>query len=232
MNINKNLIIIIPAYNEVRTIKKVVLDWLKIAQKYSGKLLLINDGSTDGTFKILKNLKNKNLILLNQKNSGHCKSIINGYKYAVNKNYKYIFQVDSDDQFSPKDFTKFWRQKDYDFILGYRKKRYDNISRLIITRILILFIIVKFQIFINDANVPYRLINGGKLKMYFDKFKNQKFIPNILLSIFFFKNFKSKTIIITHKKRKFGNSWIVSYKLFKFCINSIIQILKFDVNKL
>ena len=89
---------------------------------------------------------------------------------------------------------------------------------------------VKFRVFINDANVPYRLINVIKLKKYFNKFKNQKFVPNILLSIFFFKNFRSKTIIITHKKRKFGNSWIIKFKLLEFCINAMFQILKFNTN--
>ena len=52
-------------------------------------------------------------------------SVIKGYKYAVDNNYSYIFQTDSDDQFSPTDFEKFWSKRnrldEFDIILGSRK---------------------------------------------------------------------------------------------------------------
>ncbi len=228
--IKKKLIIVMPTFNEEKTIKKVVNDWVKIAKKYSGLLLIINDGSTDDTLKILKDIKNKNIKVINQKNIGHCRSLVKGYKFAIKKSYRHIFQVDSDDQFTTKDFSYFWKNKNYDFLLGYRKKRFDQLIRLIITRILILFIFLRFGVFINDANTPYRLINGKLLKKYFYKIKHTKYVPNILLSIFFFKNFKSKTIIIKHKKRKFGVPWIIRLNLLKFCLRSALKVFKFKTS--
>ena len=70
MSINKNkLAIIIPVFNEEDIIEKVINDWLIIAKKFDGFIIVINDGSSDNSLKILKriNKKSNRLIIINKK---------------------------------------------------------------------------------------------------------------------------------------------------------------------
>ena len=227
---NKRLIIVMPVYNEEQIIKKVVLDWLKIAKKYDGKLLIINDGSTDRTKKILNDIKNINLIKIHQKNSGHGKTLINGYRYALRKKFNYIFQVDSDNQFSSSDFIKLWKKKDiYDFQVGYRIKRYDPNTRLLITRVLRIIILFLFHIYIKDSNSPFRLINKFALSRFMKKGHTKTVVPNIFLSIFCYKKFKCRTVNVNHLERLTGVVWIMKFKLLKFCMTSFYELFKFRI---
>ena len=63
--------------------------------------------------KNISTLLSNKLILLNKKNSGHGPSITFGYKAALKLKPKYIFQVDSDDQFYTSDFSYFWKNRTY-----------------------------------------------------------------------------------------------------------------------
>ena len=227
---NKRLIIVMPVYNEEQIIKKVVSDWLKIAKKYNGKLLIINDGSMDKTKKIINQIKNINLIKINQKNEGHGKTLVNGYKYAVKKNFSYIFQVDSDNQFSSSDFIKLWKKKDlYDFQVGYRIKRYDPNTRLLITRVLRIIILLLFQVIIKDSNSPFRLINKFALNKFMKEGHTKTVVPNIFLSIFCYKKFKCRTVNVSHLERLTGVVWIMKFKLLKFCMTSFYELIKFRI---
>ena len=57
------LIVVIPVYNEEEVINKVINDWLKTIKNLNAKLLIINDGSKDGTLKKLKKIKSKHIII-------------------------------------------------------------------------------------------------------------------------------------------------------------------------
>ena len=180
----KKLLIVIPVYNEQSIINKVIKDWLKIVKKYKGHLLIINDGSTDFTLIKIKQIKSKKIILINQNNQGHGIATLNGYKYGIKNSFRFIFQVDSDNQFSIKNFPKFWSLRNkYDLVLGHRRNRRDPLSRLVITRMLKFFILFRFKIYILDANVPYRLINSEKLKRIINKIPEKTTIPNIFFIV-------------------------------------------------
>ena len=224
---SEKLLIIIPTFNEEKIIKKVIKDWIKVTRKINSKIIVINDGSTDQTLKILKKINYKKLIILSQKNSGHGPAILKGYNYALKTKAEYIFQVDSDNQFFASDFKKFWnKRKNYDLVLGFRKKRYDDNIRLIITRICRYLILLIFGSYIQDANVPYRLMKKKFLIYAFKNFNLKVNVVNIFLSIIASKKgFRIKSINIKHKKRLTGKVWIISYKLFLFCIESLLNIL-------
>ena len=100
------LALVIPVFNEEQVIKTVIKKWLKTTEKINSKIIIINDGSTDKTKKIIESMLTKRIILIN-KNSGHGPSITYGYNEALKLKPKYIFQVDSDDQFHSSDFGYF-----------------------------------------------------------------------------------------------------------------------------
>jgi dolichol-phosphate mannosyltransferase len=230
----KKLAIIMPVYNEQDIIKEVINEWKNVLTKKEFDLVVVNDGSKDKTNFILNTLKKKNnhIKLLNKQNSGHGDSILFGYKYAVSKNYQFIFQVDSDHQFRSADFNKLWKikNKDYDIILGYRKIRKDPIIRIFLSKIILkLFFIIIFQKNILDANTPYRLIKRNFLRTFIFKYcHNKKYLaPNILMCLL------SKKIIsinVEHFKRATGSfKWSLK-KIIYFGIKLIFEMFIFKKN--
>ena len=91
--------VVLPAYNEEETIKGLLISIKRFADP-----IVVNDGSTDGTLKILKEIKVQ--YLNNLENLGYENSILKGLKYARRKNYKYIVTFDSDNQHKIKDLKK------------------------------------------------------------------------------------------------------------------------------
>ena len=231
MSTNKNnLAIIIPVFNEQDIIEKVINDWLFVAKKFDGFIIVINDGSSDNSLKILNKISKKNnrLMVINKKNSGHGPSVYTGYKIALKKKFNFIFQVDSDDQFFSKAFNKLWLLRDENsLILGFRKKRYDSFHRLIITRILKILNLIIFRKFIPDVNIPYRLIGGEFLKKNLKFISSKSLAPNILISIKAAKDKKIKSIVVSHKERLTGMVWIVKFNLIKFMFKVFIEIISF-----
>ena len=225
----KKLAIVIPVYNEEDNIKKVLDDWKIVLDKKDFDIIVVNDGSLDRTNLILKKIKknNNNIKILNKLNGGHGDSILFGYKYAVKKNYQFIFQVDSDNQFSSLDFNKLWkiRNKDFDLILGCRVNRKDPMIRIFLSKIILrFFFIIFFQKYITDANTPYRLIKNKFLKIFLNNCDKKYLAPNILMSLFAKKIIPIK---VGHFQRSKGMIKWPLKKLFFFGIRLIIEIVKF-----
>jgi cellulose synthase/poly-beta-1,6-N-acetylglucosamine synthase-like glycosyltransferase len=109
-NLNTHLIVVIPAYNEVECIASVLQNWLRFLEhslsNTTFNLLVINDGSTDGTGDLLDALakRESRLKVIHQMNGGHGNAVLNGYRMALMHHPDFVFQVDSDDQFLPEDF--------------------------------------------------------------------------------------------------------------------------------
>lgn len=83
----EKLCVVIPAYNEEANIEKVVLDWYPVVEKYGeeSKLLIIDDGSKDGTYQKLMELvaDRPALIVRRKENGGHGSAVLCGYYYAL-----------------------------------------------------------------------------------------------------------------------------------------------------
>ena len=93
------LSIIVPAYNVEQYIEKCVESILNQKTKYKFELIIVNDGSTDNTYSIIQQYKNrKNVVIINQENGGHSSARNSALKHI---NGKYLMFVDSDDYILP-----------------------------------------------------------------------------------------------------------------------------------
>jgi dolichol-phosphate mannosyltransferase len=230
------LVVVIPAYNEEACIHEVVPLWIngiaEVIPLNKFKLLVINDGSRDKTGVILDELTGQypNLIAKHQLNGGHGNAIFNGYQMAVQMNPEFVFQTDSDDQFVPGDFKKFWvKRNESNFILGFREVRNDDPFRLLITRILKYSLLFIYGTYINDANIPFRLIRTSYLSKLLNSLPGKTpFAPNIFLSVLAQKSGqKLFNIPVMHKERETGEVSIRHMKLLKVCWQSFIELTQF-----
>ena len=224
---NDSLYLVMPAYNEAENIENTIKQWYPIVHEIgcNSKLVIVDDGSKDSTLTILDGIKDQYplLVILSKSNSGHGASCIYAYNYAITKKADYIFQTDSDGQTSPNEFWLFWeKRKEYEFIVGSRKKREDGKDRIFVTKILkgILFII--FNVIVEDCNTPFRLMRSNKLNEILKFIPEDFFLSNVIISTISVK-FKYKTlwIPITFKERQGGVNSINFKKITKIGIIAI-----------
>lgn len=211
------LYIIIPAYNEEETIQAVISDWYPVVERVGmeSRLIIINDGSLDKTYEIIcKEAENRpQLLPLTKSNGGHGAAVLYGYKYAI-KHYCaghgdggwYIFQTDADGQTVSEEFWSFWeKRQDYKMIIGYRNKRQDGFSRIIVTKVLKLLIKLCFGVSVKDANTPFRLMEANTLGIQLEAVPNNFNLPNVMISVLYVKRELSiKWIPVTFRPRQGG----------------------------
>lgn len=224
----ETLYIIIPAYNEQDTIAKIVTDWYPILDTYGNedsKMVILDDGSKDNTYKILKQLEHDypKLVPVHKSNSGHGATIRFGYQIALDCHADYIFQTDSDGQTLPSEFKDFWQKRNaYDMLVGWRKHRQDGFSRKLVTKTLKAAIKCCFHVTIPDANTPYRLINCHTLKTCMDFIPENYNLTNVLLSVICEKKqYKNTYLPITFLPRQGGVNSINLRKIFKIGIQAV-----------
>ena len=95
-NKSKELLIIIPAYNEERNIQKVLEELEKPEIAEIADILVMNDASSDSTNTIVK--KHGHTLVTHVFNLGYGSALQLGYKYAIRRNYQYVIQMDADGQ--------------------------------------------------------------------------------------------------------------------------------------
>lgn len=215
---NDSFILVMPAYNEEGCIEKVVSSWMDVVRKNAGsEMLVINDGSKDNTAKILNELTQKypELKVIHKKNEGYGPTILKCFDEAVKTKHKWVFQIDSDDQSLPEDFQKLWdRRTESNFIIGRRVDRRDPLMRVITSRLVTLLNLILFQVYISDANIPYRLINREYLGNILKVFPRNLFFPNMFMAVLAKKDGNALLDIpVNHKERTSGKTFMPQRKL-------------------
>jgi dolichol-phosphate mannosyltransferase len=105
----KDCLTIIPVFNEKNTVTQVVEKTLHHASAFSD-ILLVDDGSSDGSTQILLQLQKKYpqiFLILKEKNYGYGASLNSGFQFAIEKNYSFWITMDCDEQHQPKDLIRF-----------------------------------------------------------------------------------------------------------------------------
>lgn len=127
----KDLSIVISLYNEEESLGELV-EWIEKvmnANRFSYEILMIDDGSTDSSWKIIKSLSEKNSSIRGisfRRNYGKSAALYHGFKAAEGK---VVITMDADLQDSPDEIPELYRmvaEEGYDIVSGWKKQRFDN----------------------------------------------------------------------------------------------------------
>lgn len=122
--IEQNACVIIPTYNNQNTIAAVIND----VKKFSDRIIVVNDGSTDNTSEILGSIIGIEIIEY-QDNKGKGKAIREGFNYAMESNFDYAITIDADGQHFAEDLPLFLQkieEKPNSLIIGSRNIEADG----------------------------------------------------------------------------------------------------------
>ncbi|MDD2623116.1 MAG: polyprenol monophosphomannose synthase [Bacteroidales bacterium] len=134
-------IIIIPTYNEKENIEKIIRYVFSLPDAFD--ILVIDDGSPDGTAAIVKKLMpefDTHLFLEERKGKlGLGTAYIHGFNWSIRNNYDYIFEMDADFSHNPQDLIRLYqacKEQDADLAVGSRYCNGVNVVNWPMSRIL------------------------------------------------------------------------------------------------
>ncbi|MFN4233691.1 MAG: polyprenol monophosphomannose synthase [Bacteroidia bacterium] len=211
-------LVIIPTYNEKENVEKMIRSIFSLPLSFD--LLIIDDGSPDGTAQIVKNLIPEfsgKLFLEERKGKlGLGTAYIHGFKWALKNNYDYVFEMDCDFSHNPNDLERLYNScaKDgADVAIGSRYVKGGNVSNWPIGRILMSYfasVYVRMILWINimDTTAGFKCYKRKVLETI--DLDNVKFIGYAFQIEMKYTahrlGFKLKEIPITFVDRKEGQS--------------------------
>jgi len=142
------LIVCIPTYNEKENIEDIIHSILSLSPSFN--ILIIDDGSPDGTADIVKNLfetyPNKLFIQERANKQGLGTAYIHGFKWAIKNRYDFIFEMDADFSHNPDDLPRLYQacKNGVDVCVGSRYVRGVNVVNWPMSRVILSFLASKY----------------------------------------------------------------------------------------
>lgn len=223
---------LIPVYNEVKTVKRAIEETIELNID-SKEILIIDNGSTDGTQEIIKEYENYNniRIILQKKNLGFGNSIKEGFSYSKKE---FIYLQFGDLEYDIKTSYKMLKkiqEENLDAIFGSRLKNIDRLTDLFkltlknpayLATLLCTFLINLFYKKKFTDIIGAKLYRKNTIKSVFPKISGPGFDFE-LVSLICKKNLKVDELHISYKPRQnFKDKKIKFYHMF----NAIYGILK------
>ena len=151
--------VILIAHNEAESIRKDVEDFYRVVagRLPASELIVTEDGSTDGTSEILRDIATRLPIKLVQskERKGYIQALLDALKVS---NCAWILFSDTGGKFNPEDF---WRleakRSEADLIIGVKAERGDQIYRQVMTRVFNLVVRLYFKVPVHDIDSGLRL---------------------------------------------------------------------------
>jgi glycosyltransferase involved in cell wall biosynthesis len=156
------LTVFFPAYNDSGTIASMVIAAVRTAARLTPdfEVLIINDGSRDGTAEIadeLARLYREVRVVHHPQNRGYGGALRSGFS---NASKDLIFYTDGDAQYDPREMAQLWEQMTdgVDLVNGYKISRSDPLHRILIGRLYHHFVKRLFGLAVRDVDCDFRLM--------------------------------------------------------------------------
>lgn len=154
-----NKLVIIPTYNEKENIEAIITAVMNLPLEFH--VLIIDDGSPDGTANIVKQLMNNQFagrlhIIERSGKLGLGTAYITGFKWAIEHKYDYIFEMDADFSHNPDDLLKLYdacANQGADVAIGSRYVSGVNVVNWPMGRVLMSYFASKYVRFVLGVNI-------------------------------------------------------------------------------
>ena len=223
---SERVLVIIPAYNEERSIGKVIED-VK-AHFPQADILVVNDGSTDQTSGRAK--KGSVAVLDLPYNLGIGGAMQAGYKYAFEKEYDVAIQVDGDGQHAPKEIHKLVEnllQNGNDLTLGsrflggseYRASMMRGVGIAILSRVISLLIRQR----VTDPTSGFRASSRRAIRLFALDYPQDYPEPEVLV-LLSRNGLKIEEVPVKIEQRSYGESSITNIRAIYYMIKVLLAI--------
>lgn len=149
-------IVVIPTYNESKNIVRIIHKIFSVHDDI--EILVVDDNSPDGTGQLVKDLMKESdrvHIIEREGKMGLGTAYLAGFKYALDKGYDFIMEMDADFSHNPEEIPNFLKYiQDYDVVLGSRYIKGVNVVNWPLKRLLLSYF----------ANLYTRIITGMNVK--------------------------------------------------------------------
>ncbi len=202
------LSIFFPFWNEEKNVKYVVENAIEVAGRIADvwEIIIVDDGSSDKTYQIGQEMasRNKNVSVISHKpNRGYGAALKEGFS---NAKYKYVVFTDGDRQF---DFSEVTTLIDAigscDIVIGFRKKRRDDLSRHILMNMLKVWDYIFFRFYFKDIDCGFKLFKKEALDKIMPLRSEGAMITTEILAKATRKKLKIKEVEVNHFPREYGN---------------------------
>lgn len=218
-----SLSIFFPCYNDAGTIGSLVQSADSVARQLTDdyEIIIIDDGSTDSSRELLKDLKPKYprlVLVLHEQNGGYGAALRSGFHNATKE---LVFYTDGDGQYDVHDLRKLFpiMQEGVDVVNGYKILRNDPLHRVIIGTLYLRLMRLLFNFHIRDVDCDFRLIRRG----VFDKIKlrhNSGVICLELVKKLELAGYRFAEFPVHHYHRTYGRSQFFNFpRLFRTLVN-------------
>ena len=209
MNYNKDLSIVISIFNEEESLPELV-NWIErvmASEGYSYEIIMVDDGSTDGSWRIIKQLSEKNSNIRGiafRRNYGKSAALYHGFAAATGR---VIVTMDADLQDSPEEIPEMYRmvvEEGWDIVSGWKKKRFDNkLTKNIPSKLYNATARWITGIQLHDMNCGLKAYNGEVVKNIEVYGEMHRYIPYLAKNAGFGRITEKP---VQHQKRKYGVS--------------------------
>jgi glycosyltransferase involved in cell wall biosynthesis len=194
---------VVPVYNEVENIEKLHQEILAVARSLGTdfEIIMVDDGSSDGTYKKLKSLSPVTVIRM-RTNFGQTSALDAGIKAAQ---YPYIVTMDGELQNDPADVPALIRhleENELDVVSGWRKNRKDSISKKFVSRVANLLRSVLVEDGIHDSGCTLKIYRKECFEHVSLYGEMHRFIPALLKM----RGFHIGELVVNHRARHAGTS--------------------------
>jgi dolichol-phosphate mannosyltransferase len=150
-------LVIIPTYNELENIEAIITAVIKLKKQFD--ILVVDDNSPDGTPQLVRSMMDRHhdrlFLEVREGKAGLGTAYIHGFKWAIDRDYDYIFEMDADFSHRPADLLRLYRAclNGADVAIGSRYKRGVNVVNWPLYRVLLSY----------GASFYVKLITGMKI---------------------------------------------------------------------
>ena len=211
----KKALVIIPTYNEIQNIKKLIYQIIEILPEIN--ILIVDDNSTDGTGEYVRELSSvdSRVKLLSRPGKlGLGTAYVAGFKYMLENGYEIAYQMDADFSHDPKELLNMQKEiENNDVVIGSRYIKGVNVINWPMKRLLLSYFANKYTKIVTgipvcDATGGFKCFRKEVLQtINLDKIKSNGYSFQIEMNFKAWKKgFRIKEIPIIFYDRTEGNS--------------------------